>query len=125
MNHFLQCKSQATKALESTVKTGTLGELITNLQGLKKNRTKTMDAFLPIITSRTFAKNVICIKILHYQRWVLKGQERHSWLKLRKVKSYLCYITITSQNVSFEAHVKNFLFCKKVVFCNHDIQADG
>ena len=37
-------------------------------------------------------------------------------------KGYLRYKMITSQNVSFEAEVKNFFFCKKVMFRSQDIQ---
>ena len=38
------------------------------------------------------------------------------------LKGYLCYKTITSQNVSFEAQIKNFLFHRKIMFCFQDIQ---
>ena len=38
------------------------------------------------------------------------------------LKGYLCYKTITSQNVSYEAQVKNFLFRRKFMFCSQDIQ---
>ena len=37
-------------------------------------------------------------------------------------KGYLCYKTITSQNVSSEAQVKYFLFRRKVMFHSQDIQ---
>ena len=39
------------------------------------------------------------------------------------VKGYLCYKTITSQDVSFKARVNFFLFRRKVMFCSQDIQA--
>ena len=32
------------------------------------------------------------------------------------VKGYLSYKTITSENVSYEAHIKNFLFRRKIIF---------
>ena len=38
------------------------------------------------------------------------------------VKGYLCYKTITSQDVSFKARVNFFLFRRKVMFCSQDIQ---
>ena len=38
------------------------------------------------------------------------------------LKGYLPYKTITSQNVVFEAQVKNFLFHRKVMFHSQDIQ---
>ena len=41
-----------------------------------------MDVFLSIIPSRTFVLNVIPIK-KYYQKWVVNGQEKRSWLKLR------------------------------------------
>ena len=37
-------------------------------------------------------------------------------------KGYLHYKTITSQNVSSEAHIKTFLFRKKIMFHSQDIQ---
>ena len=38
------------------------------------------------------------------------------------VKGYLRYKTITSQNVSSEAQIKNFLFRRKIMFRSQDIQ---
>ena len=37
-------------------------------------------------------------------------------------KGYLSYKMITSQNLSSEAQVKIFLFCRKVMFPSQDIQ---
>ena len=37
-------------------------------------------------------------------------------------KDYLHYKTITSKNVSSEAHIKIFLFRRKTMFCSQDIQ---
>ena len=37
-------------------------------------------------------------------------------------KGYLRYETRTSQNVSSEAQIKNFLFCRKIMFHSQDIQ---
>ena len=42
-----------------------------------------------------------------------------SW---REFKDYVHYKTIISQNVLFEAQIKNFLFCGKVMFRSQDIQ---
>ena len=44
------------------------------------------------------------------------------WWTQRDIKGYLRYKTITSQNVSSEALVKNFLIYRKVMFCSQDIQ---
>ena len=41
---------------------------------------------------------------------------------LREFKDYVHYKTIISQNVLFEAQIKNFLFCGKVMFRSQDIQ---
>ena len=63
--HFVQNKSQATKALKDRIKKGKLDKLIPNLQlifKVYKNKAKTIDEFLSIIPSRTFVKNVIPIK---------------------------------------------------------------
>ena len=38
------------------------------------------------------------------------------------LEGYLHYKKITSENVSFETEVKNFLFHRKVMFCSQDIQ---
>ena len=38
------------------------------------------------------------------------------------IKGYLCHKTITSQNVSSEEQVKNFLYCRKVTFPSQDIK---
>ena len=38
------------------------------------------------------------------------------------LQGYLHYKMITSQNVSSVAHVKNFLFCRKIIFHPQDIQ---
>ena len=38
------------------------------------------------------------------------------------VRGYLRYKTRTSQNVSYEAQVKDFLFHRKVMFHSQDIQ---
>ena len=38
------------------------------------------------------------------------------------LKGYLRYKTITSQNVSSEAQIKNFLFRRKIMFRSQDIQ---
>ena len=52
----------------------------------------------------------------------------HSELVMKNVfhvhfsTGYLCYKTITPQNVSFEAQVKNFLFRRKVMFHSQDVQ---
>ena len=40
----------------------------------------------------------------------------------REFKDYVHYKTIISQNVLFEAQIKNFLFCGKVMFRSQDIQ---
>ena len=62
-NHFVQSKSQATKALVDRMKTGKLDMLISNLQLIfKVFFKKTMDAFLSIIPSRTCPKDFIHIK---------------------------------------------------------------
>ena len=36
-------------------------------------------------------------------------------------EGYLCYKTVTYQNVSTEAEIKNFSFCRKVMFRSQDI----
>ena len=41
---------------------------------------------------------------------------------LQLLKGYLCYKTITSQNVPSEAQIKNFLFQREMIFCSQDIQ---
>ena len=46
-----------------------------------------------------------------------------NFTKEMKFKGYLRYKTITSQNVSSEAQVKNFLSRRKVMFCPQNIQA--
>ena len=38
------------------------------------------------------------------------------------LKGYLHYTKITSQNVSFEVQIKNFLFRRKITFRSQDIQ---
>ena len=38
------------------------------------------------------------------------------------IKDYLCYKTITSQNVPSKAQIKNYLFRRKIVFRSQDIQ---
>ena len=38
------------------------------------------------------------------------------------LKGYLCYKTITSENVPSEVQIKNFLFPRKVMFRSRDIQ---
>ena len=38
------------------------------------------------------------------------------------LKGHLCHKTITYQNVSSEAQVKNFFICGKVMFCSQDVQ---
>ena len=42
--------------------------------------------------------------------------------KVYYLKGYIRYKTITSQNVSFEAQIKNFLFRRKMMFHSQDIQ---
>ena len=42
--------------------------------------------------------------------------------KVYYLKGYIRYKTITSQNVSFEAQIKNFLFRSKIMFHSQDIQ---
>ena len=44
------------------------------------------------------------------------------WKLFWVLQGYLHYKTITSQNVISEAQVKNFLFCRKVMFHYQDIQ---
>ena len=41
----------------------------------------------------------------------------HLWLIFFIMKGYLHYNMITSQNVPFEVHIKNFFVSKKVMFC--------
>ena len=56
MNHFVQNKSQATKALEDRMTKGKLEKIIPNLQiifKVKESKAKTMDKFLYIILSKT------------------------------------------------------------------------
>ena len=43
--------------------------------------------------------------------------------KQKTFKGYLCYKTITSQNVPFEAQIKNFLFRRNIMFCSQDIHS--
>ena len=38
------------------------------------------------------------------------------------IKGYLCYKTITSQNVPSKAQIKNYLFRRKIMFRSQDIQ---
>ena len=44
------------------------------------------------------------------------------FLAVEMFKGYLRYQTITSQNVPSKAHIKNFLFCRKIMFRSQDIQ---
>ena len=65
MNHFVQNKSKATKALEDRMKKRKLDKIIVNFKltfKVQKIKTKTMDAILSIVPSRTFVQNVIPIK---------------------------------------------------------------
>ena len=39
-----------------------------------------------------------------------------------ELQGYLCYKTITSQNVPSKAQIKNFLFRRKIMFRSQDIQ---
>ena len=41
---------------------------------------------------------------------------------LLSFKGYLRYKTITSQNVPSKVEIKNFLFCRKVMFHSQDVQ---
>ena len=41
---------------------------------------------------------------------------------LAYLKGYFCYKMITSQTVQYDAQIKNFLFCRKVMFRSQDIQ---
>ena len=62
MSHFVQNKSQAAKALDVRMKKGELNKLIPDLQlifKIKKDKTKTSDALLSILPSRTFVQNII------------------------------------------------------------------
>ena len=56
------------------------------------------------VHSIRFVKYVFSAKI-----WFMKTSTRIMKYESRVIKSYLHYKTITSQNVSYEAEVKNFL----------------
>ena len=43
--------------------------------------------------------------------------------KQKTFKGYLCYKTITSLNVPFEAQIKNFLFRRNIMFRSQDIHS--
>ena len=65
--------------------------------------------------------NYAIIKVDSYDSLPLeKTMTFHNVIILIKV--YLCYNTLTSQNVSSEAPIKIFLFCRKVLFISPNIQ---
>ena len=56
------------------------------------------------IKSKIKAKNILYKNIFRMEDWKVTFLEN----LITKLKGYLCYKTITSQNVSSEAQIKNF-----------------
>ena len=63
--------------------------------------------------------NIKCLLFLNIK--TLKCNEK-TRIKYKFLKGDLCYKMITAQQVSFEAQIKNFLFCRKVMSRSQDIQ---
>ena len=88
MNHFIENKSQAKKALDDEKRK--IGQVNSKssvyVRGLKKQnkqKKKWMYFYLLYITSKTIVRNVIHIKNAALPEISSARAEKHSWLKLR------------------------------------------
>ena len=92
-------------------------------------------SFLLIISLNneiSVCKHLSCIGLIEYTElykwWLLVEHSIFLFLSSLglqykiSLKCYLRYKTITSQNVSSEVPIKNFLFHRKLMFCCQDIQ---
>ena len=84
MNHFIENKSQAKKALDDEKrKIGQANSKCSRFKKTKQAKKKWMYFYLLYITSKTIVRNVIHIKNAALPEISSARAEKHSWLKLR------------------------------------------